>query len=417
MSVTRRHFFKTSLGFSTLLAFSPAVPRFLCRAANAATLEGARGETILVVLQLAGGNDGLNTVVPYGDDEYGRNRPTLRLPPARLHKIDTMLGFHPELAGFHRLFQEGHMAIVQGVGYPNHSVQHPTAMRAWQTAQPDEARAESGWVGRAADVAQRPDVPETPAVFVGQINRPFSINAQQTIIPTVHSLSDCRFHRTANGAIEQRRHVGEAAALPRAEGGKGLLDFMVRSTAAAYASDRRIEALQALPNTTADYPPFQLAGTLRTVAQLIRAEAGIRIYYTELGGEEPGGFDNHAAQRDNHAALLRQLSDSVAAFFDDLKRQHLLDRVVLMTISEFGRSVTENGRRGTDHGSAAAMFVAGGQVHGGLVGPHPSLTQLEGGGLKFHTDFRRVYATLLDQWLRLDSRAVLGAQYQPLAII
>jgi uncharacterized protein (DUF1501 family) len=416
MLFTRRHFLRSSLGASALAAFTPAVPRFLCRAAEAAAAQDGRQDTILVVVQLAGGNDGLNTVVPYGDDGYGRNRSTLRLSPTRLHKIDTLLGFHPEMSGFDRLYKDGHLAIVQGVGYPDHSDQHPGAMRAWQTARPEDPRAESGWVGRAADIARRPDVPATPAVLVGQINRPFSINAQHTVIPAIQGLNDFRLQPAGGEGSAQHRRLGEAIGPSTARENR-LLDFVIRSSAAAEATDRRIEAIQNLPAGTGDYPPFQFAGMLRSVAQLIRANSGIRIYYTELGGEEPGGFDNHAAQRDNHAALLRQLSDSVAAFFDDLKRQRLLDRVVLMTISEFGRSVAENGRHGTDHGSAAPMFVAGGQIRGGLIGPHPSLTHLEGGGLAFHTDFRRVYATLLDRWLGLDSQAVLATRFEPLALL
>jgi uncharacterized protein (DUF1501 family) len=144
---------------------------------------------------------------------------------------------------------------------------------------------------------------------------------------------------------------------------------------------------------------------------------GIRVFYTELGGEEPGGFDNHANQRDNHASLLRQLSESLSAFVGDLRRDKLLDRVLLMTFSEFGRTVEENGRRGTDHGSAAPMFLVGGRVKGGLAGRHPSLTDLEKGGLKHHTDFRQVYATVLERWLGIDSRKVLGRQFEPLDVL
>jgi uncharacterized protein (DUF1501 family) len=156
---------------------------------------------------------------------------------------------------------------------------------------------------------------------------------------------------------------------------------------------------------------------LRTVARLIRADVGIRIFYTELGGQEPGGFDNHANQAENHAALLYQLAESVSAFLLDLKRDNLLDRVLLMTFSEFGRTVKENGRRGTDHGSAAPLFLAGGRLRGGLVGSHPNLTDLENGGQKFHIDFRRVYATVLDRWLGFDSLPILGARFEPLDVL
>ena len=164
------------------------------------------------------------------------------------------------------------------------------------------------------------------------------------------------------------------------------------------------------------YPDLGLARSLHTVAQLIRAELGIRIFYTELGGDGFGGFDNHANQRGNHGALLHQLSEATAAFTDDLRRDRLLDRVVLMTFSEFGRTVAENGRRGTGHGSAAPMFLVGGGIRSGLIGQHPNLTDLENGGTRHHTDFRSVYATVLDHWLGLDSQAILGATFPPVAL-
>jgi uncharacterized protein (DUF1501 family) len=166
--------------------------------------------------------------------------------------------------------------------------------------------------------------------------------------------------------------------------------------------------------TAADYPSLPLAGMLRTIAQLIRADVGIRIYYTELGGDQPGGFDNHASQRDNHASLLRQLSQSTSALADDLRRSGHWNRVLVMTFSEFGRTVAENGRRGTDHGSAAPMLLAGGKLRGGLAGKHPDLAETEQGGVRHHTDFRRVVATVLDRWLRVDSRAILSGAFEPL---
>ena len=409
MAITRRDFLATSLGSSTLAALGGRVPGFLARTALAAAADRDARDTILVVVQLAGGNDGLNTVVPYGDDGYGRNRTTLRLPVAKLHKIDTRLGFHPEMRAFARLRKEGHLAIVQGVGYPNHSQQHQAAMRAWQTAQPEQSSQQSGWLGRTADRAVRPGDSTVPAVFVGQIKQPFTLHAQQMVVPSLRSLDDW--------ILRPASAVPPGPAVHAAD--DGLLSFVGSASDAARHVSRRIESLagEHSASTPGEYPPFQLAGTLRTIAQLIRADLGIRIFCTELGGPEPGGFDNHAGQRDNHASLLRQLSDSVAAFLDDLRRQKLLDRVVLMTFSEFGRTVAENGRRGTDHGAAAPMFLAGGKVRAGLVGEHPSLTDLDNGGLRFQTDFRRVYATLLDRWLGLPSQPILGRQYEPLPIV
>jgi len=180
--------------------------------------------------------------------------------------------------------------------------------------------------------------------------------------------------------------------------------------ATARAKSERIKAAAA----SDDYPSFGLAGDLRTIARIIRAKVGIRVFCAELGGGGIGGFDNHANQLGNHGALLHQLAEALAAFVRDLDRDKLLDRVVVMTFSEFGRTLKENGRRGTGHGAAAPMFLVGGRVKGGLVGPHPSLTDLENGSPKCHTDFRQVYATVLEKWLGCNCQAILGRQFETL---
>jgi uncharacterized protein (DUF1501 family) len=188
------------------------------------------------------------------------------------------------------------------------------------------------------------------------------------------------------------------------------------ATANARQAQRRlIAANQTLHSQkSAAYPAFPLAQNLAMVAQLIRADLGIRIYFVELGGGGIGGFDTHANQTANHGALLQELADSTAAFVDDLHRDRLLDSVLVMTFSEFGRTLTESGRRGTNHGAAAPMFMIGGKVKGGLWGAHPSLTDLDADSPKFHTDFRRVYATVLDRWLHLKSETILTPGFAPL---
>jgi len=420
MRSSRRDFLKTSLGVSTLLSLAPSTPGFLARAALAADGRNDR-DTVLIVVQLAGGNDGLNTVVPYADDQYGRNRSTLRLTAGQVLKIDSQLGLHPRMPGFLRLLREGQLSIVQGVGYPNPHQGHFESMHIWQTANPQGASAsQTGWLGRAVDLASRPNDPRAPAVFVGQIARPFALNARRSIVPSIQSLDQWTFRDLAGpeDASAQRRRIAQVVRT-RGETANPLLDFVQSSAQTAQLTSRQVEAVTSrlASRSTAEYPPIELARRLRMIAQLIRADLGIRIFFTELGGQEPGGFDNHAAQRDNHAALLGQLSDSVAALAADLARDKLLDRVLLMTFSEFGRTTAENGRRGTDHGSAAPLFLVGGRLRGGLVGSHPDLRQLENGGQKHHTDFRRVYATVLDRWLGLDSQAVLGAKFPPLDVL
>lgn len=274
---------------------------------------------------------------------------------------------------------------------------------------------------RAVDSLYRPDEGNVPGVFVGRVERTFSLNAESAVVPSVRSLQDCALRSTSSpgGGRAHRRFLRQAAELPRAGDGNPLLEFLQRSSLRAYASSGRVEAVAGSESAgrAGRYPAFELAQTFRTVAQLIRADLGIRIYSTQLGGAGIGGFDNHANQRGNHGALLHVLSESVAAFVDDLKRDKLLDRVLLMTFSEFGRTAAENGRRGTGHGAAAPVFLAGGRLKGGLVGPHPGLTDLDNGAPRFHTDFRRVYATVLDRWLGLDSQPVLGEEFKPLDVL
>jgi len=415
MFYTRRDFLKATLGASALSSFAPAVPNFLVRSVMASPKRDDR-DTVLVVVQLSGGNDGLNTVVPYGDDEYARNRSTLRLPSKELHKIDSVIGLHPRMEAFMRLYKDGHLSIVQGVGYPNSDRSHDGAMRIWHTADPDQPACQTGWLGRAADSVWNPNKTDTAAVFVGPIAQPFALKAENVIVPSIRSLGDL-ITRQMPGYPKNKSQPKHAAKLRRADKGNQLLDFLQHSTLNACANSRRIEAVAKASANTAEYPSFQLAATFRTVAQLIRADVGIRIFFTEFGGGGIGGFDNHANQLGNHCALLHQLSESVAAFVRDLKRDKLLDRVLLMTFSEFGRTVKENGRRGTNHGAAAPVFLAGGRLKGGLIGPRPSLTDLDNGAPKFHIDFRRVYATVLDRWLGFESRIVLDRQFKPLDIL
>jgi uncharacterized protein (DUF1501 family) len=416
MSYTRRDFLKATLGASTLLSFASATPHFLVSSVMGAAARRDERDTVLVVVQLSGGNDGLNTVVPYGDDEYGRNRPTLRLPTKELHKIDSVMGFHPRMQAFMRLYKDGLLSIIQGVGYPNSDRSHEGAMRIWHTADPDRPNRQTGWLGRAVDNVWNPNTTNVPAVFVGPIAQPFALNAEKVIVPSIRSLSDLEIGQIT-GSPKGHSQGKSTSELPRKDKGNPLLGFLQHCTVNTYANSRRIEAVTKASANTAEYPSFQLAATFRTVAQLIRADIGIRIFFIEFGGGGIGGFDNHANQLGNHCALLHQLSESVAAFVHDLKRDKLLDRVLLMTFSEFGRTVKENGRRGTGHGAAAPVFLAGGKLKGGLIGPRPSLTDLDDGAPKFHTDFRRVYSTVLERWLGFKCRAVLDKQFESLDIL
>jgi uncharacterized protein (DUF1501 family) len=275
-------------------------------------------------------------------------------------------------------------------------------------------------MGRAIDQAYEASEANLPGLFIGSIKAPFGLQAEKAVVPSITSLQQLTppsmLSRNDAGAF--RRPLAQADAASSTGVGQPLLRFLEDATLDAQSTGKRVEAvIQAQKAAgTNKYPPFQLAQTLSAVAQLIRADIGIRIYCAELGGGGIGGFDTHANQAANHGALLRQLAESVAAFVDDLQQDQLLDRVLLMTFSEFGRTVAENGRRGTDHGAAAPLFLAGGRLKIGLVGSHPSLKDLAGGALKFHTDFRRIYATVLGGWLGFDSHAILGQSFQPIEV-
>lgn len=391
------------MGTSALVSLVPGIPAWGRHGAAAAEGETAgAGARALVVVQLSGGNDGLNCVVPYADDVYARSRTTLRIGPREALRIDDHLGFHPAMAACRRLYDEGRFSVIQGVGYPKSSRNHPEAERDWQTARPGDAWHPTGWAGSFADLAHIARPQGIPVVFVDPSSRPIAVRGEHAIVPSVRSVADLTF-RAPPGAS------GPTAG----KDGNPLLEHVRAAAATAIStSDRVRRALAATPPDR--YPPTQFAKRLHATACLIRADVGIRIFYTVLGGDGFGGFDNHANQKENHAALLAQFSGAVAAFMDDLSRDGLADRVVLMTMSEFGRTVGENGRRGTGHGAAAPVFLAGGRLKGGLIGSHPDLRDLDNDAPRVRTDFRRVYATMLGPWLGADPEPILGGRFDPL---
>ena len=415
MHISRRAFIKETVGATGLVAFGSSIPAFLARSSAAMEAGQRSAGTVLVVIQLSGGNDGLNTVVPYQDDAYHHGRPTLRIAPDQVLKLDAGLGLHPAMPAFAKLYREGKLCIIQGVGYPKSSRDHEAAMEDWHTGVlrdqvPPGAR--TGWLGRAIDATCDPARTDLRGVFVGDIKAPFSLRTERVVVPRIKSLE---------GWLPTGLAWGEAS-LPRessptsATATPSPLASVRAAAADARLVRRRLIATNLAPQTgrSAAYPPFPLAQNLATVAHLIRADLGIRICFAEMGGGGIGGFDTHANQAANHGALLRELAESISAFVDDLNHDRLLDSVLVMTFSEFGRTLAENGRRGTDHGTAAPMFMIGGKVKGGLWGAHPSLTDLEADSLKHHTDFRRVYATVLERWLNMKSEKVLAPGFAPI---
>ena len=406
---TRRDFLKST----SMIALGSSVPAFVSRtAAQAPTSDrpGAR-DTILVVVQLTGGNDGLNTVIPFGDDAYARFRPTLKQPVGQIHKLTDHIGLHPAMNGLANLNQDQALCIVQGVGYPNPSQSHFRSMDIWHAA--STARdLQEGWVGKALR-----GIPGASSFHLAGSNEsaPLALTGAPVRVPSIQRLEDFQVRVEASGPSDRRRQmtVIEGVATPPAPPSQGgLLDFVQRTAVNTYASSRRLQEVGRAYQPRVPYPNTGLATHLRLAAQLIDAGLGARLFYVSIDG-----FDTHAGQAAAHANLLREVSDAISAFFRDLAGRGHRDRVLIMTFSEFGRRAHENGSRGTDHGAAAPMMLVGGRVRPGIVGAHPSLTELDQDNLRHHTDFRQVYAAILDRWLGVSSRQVLGQDFNPVDIL
>ena len=394
---------------SGLIPLTPRVPGFLLE--SAAYGAAKPGERILVVVQLSGGNDGLNTVIPYTDEIYRKKRPSLAIGDGGVLKIGGGMGLHPNLTGFNTLLENRQLAILQGIGYPNPNRSHFESMDIWHSARTQADQRKLGWLGRAFDglAAEFAAAGDPPAMHLGDEVQPLALTSRDVPSPSIRSLD--QFKLETGGNDQLRAAIQNAASAPRA-GDNDLLKFVQTRTTSALEVSRRIESSGQNYKTSVAYPGTPLAEKLKRIAQLIDAGLGTRVYYVSLDG-----FDTHSDQAAAHAGLLQQLGGAVAAFTEDLQSHGQLDRVATLVFSEFGRRVEENASRGTDHGAAAPVFVIGNQVKSGLIGQHPSFTDLEDGDLKFHTDFRAVYAALLENWLGWPAAPILGNGFKPVEIL
>ena len=371
------------------------------QAAAALAAQGRADGKILVVLELSGGNDGLNTLVPYGDDAYYKLRPNLGVPKKELRPIDDHFGFSGGMAGFERLYKEGKLGIVHGCGYENPSFSHFTSMAYWHTAAPNSGE-EYGWVGRLAD-AMAPAAPPNYLVNIGT-RQSLAVRSHRHV-PVVFDDPNKFAQEKFYDEREVLESVSDGGATVENPSRRFLLDT-ARSAKSAAALVREAWGKYRSP---VDYGITGL--DLPKVAALIEAGMPTRLYYTSYRNN---AFDTHVFQNDTHKRLLTYASDAVSAFLRDLKRIGREDDVVVMVFSEFGRRVPENVNLGTDHGTANLMFVAGSQVKGGHYGTVPSLTKLDAGdNLIYTTDFRRVYATMIDGWLGYhDTPALLNGDFK-----
>jgi uncharacterized protein (DUF1501 family) len=400
---------RTLLGYSagaSFVSLGGAIPWLFARAAEQSAKADANDHA-LVVIELGGGNDGLNTVIPYHEPLYYKNRRTLGIPEKKVLRLGDQLGLHPKMGAMAELFGDGHVAIVQGVGYPKPDRSHFRSMEIWHTASVEERQPTFGWLGRYLDATTKNSTPQTLAALALNDQLPQAFHAESCVVPVVSKLE-------ALPPDDDDEHAG--ASLLRTLSTATIrspspVPFLRRQAASFYRTADTLKAASAAYKPKADYPDGDLAAQLRHAAQILSAGIGTRVLFVSQGG-----YDTHANQVDEHATLLDQLSTSLSAFLKDAKAQGFADRVVVLVFSEFGRRVDENASKGTDHGAASCSFLCGHKVKGGLVGAYPSLASLGEGDLVYSTDFRSVYASILENWLRCPSEPVLGAKFPTLPL-
>ena len=453
---TRREFLRRTVLGSAL---SWTVPAFLANTLTALHTEAAdsatqivsgKDGTILVVLQMAGGNDGINTVVPYSNDFYHKARPRIGLSADKIIKINDDIGLHGSLGGFKNLYDSGNLAVVQGVGYPNPNRSHFRSTEIWQTASDSDRIEKYGWVGRYFDNACAGADPTVGVTIGNQLPEAFFAKKPQGVCfsnpQNYRFMSDAHPKPGETDMTEESyKKLNELNELetsgPAPDGGPSMtmttddnnsggsisslaagmpmtggraVDFITRTALDAQQSSEEVRNIAARVQNQATYPGSQLGTSLKLVAKLIGGGLPTRVYYVSQGG-----YDTHTNQLGTQARLLQDLGDSMKSFVDDLKAQGNMQRVLVMTFSEFGRRVSDNANGGTDHGAAAPMFVVGNRVKAGLLGKYPSLVpqDLFQGDVKYNVDFRNVYAGILENWLKTKSEPVLGKQFEPMQLV
>lgn len=407
----RRELLKSGV---TLFTAGFAAPPLLTRLAAAqGTIPGK--DNILVIVLMNGGNDGVNCVVPYTDGSYYARRPTIRLAndktdaEARLPLISNSLAFHPSMTRFKALYDAGQLAVIQGVGYPNPNGSHERSMDIWQTAAPDRIE-QLGWLGKYVDQAQSTERRALFALNVGR-KQPRALLAERSLSPSVVDLAEyiyqtnTRVPANRSPQIQALQRINSHVPIDRPYVG------LIQKTAFdAYDTSERLQAAKNY-KPSVSYPTDGLGQGMKLIAQVIMQKLGTKVFFVEIGG-----FDTHANQLAQHQRLISSVSNSIGAFHQDLKNQGRDRDVLIMTFSEFGRPVKENGSMGTDHGEAAPMFIIGGSTKGGVYGPNPNLNA-SSGNVPFSVDFRSVYSTVLERWLGTSPSLVLTNTFTPIPFL
>lgn len=413
MAGSRRAFLRGMGGVACGLSVGmPVVWERVARAAPNAARPGGR-PTVLVVVQLTGGNDGLNTVIPAGDPAYRAARPQLALARSSGLSLTADLMFHPACRGLAGLLERQQLGVVLGVGYPQPNRSHFVSMDIWNSASVVEGES-TGWLGRAVDAWSANGSGEVGlggSLHVGAGEAPLALESPRGKTFSLQRLDDYRL-KVAEGKDDPARRLAiQGFAARRGSGGSAMLERIRQSAREAYDSSERI-ARVARESNRAGYPATELGQRLKLIAQLLESEIPERVYYTTQDG-----YDTHASQLPAHAGLLTELSDALAAFQKDLEAMGQAERVVTLVFSEFGRRVAENASAGTDHGAASTLFLVGSPVVAGPVGRYPSLTDLDDGDLKHTVDFRSVYQGLLADWLGVEPQRVLESEFAALRVV
>jgi uncharacterized protein (DUF1501 family) len=397
---TRRHFLKQS---ALVTAGTMLLPAFL-KALEAQPLLLPDGQKIVVVIQLSGGNDGLNTVIPYTNDLYYKVRPQLALPKTSVLKASDSLGFHPSLAKLNDLYDKGYLGVINNVGYPNPDRSHFRSMDIWHTASNSDAYLNTGWIGRYLDSTckncevahQAVEIDDMLSLALkGERIKGMAVKNPKKLYTILHSNY---FQKISKSTVEAS---------------DSSLNYLYKTLAEATSSADYIYDKSKVYTSSVTYPDSEFAGQLKTVAELINSGIETKVYYVSLSG-----FDTHVRQQPQHERLLKTYAESVHAFVSDLEKSNRFQDVLIMTFSEFGRRVSQNASGGTDHGTANNLFVMGKNLKKkGFINGTPDLTKLDNGDLIHDVDFRSVYATILNKWLNTNSSGILNGHFKSLDFI
>ncbi len=394
---------KQFIQIGSLATASLMVPKFLKAFESPARV--MPGNKVVVVLQLSGGNDGLNTVIPYRNDLYYKARPRLGILRDKALSLTDETGLHPALTAFKELYDDGSLSILNNVGYPNPDRSHFRSMDIWHTASQSTEYWSQGWVGRYLDAQCKGCDKPTQAIELDDV---LSLALKGENIKGIAVKDPRRLYGTAN-----EKFFREVMKNHKDEAGEQPVDYLYKTMAETLSSADYIFQQSRLHPSNADYPKTDLGNSLKTIASLIFSEINTKVYYVSLGS-----FDTHINQEAQQQRLFTEMNDAVKSFVKDLKEQHRFEDVLLFTFSEFGRRVEQNASGGTDHGTANNMFlVSGGLKKKGILNPMPDLANLNEGDLKYNVDFKNVYATILNKWLQADDAGILGRKYEYLGFV